>query len=63
VDWVYTTIYLMGGLQGAGTKEDMIAGAVSLQQAATRMYEMARRNSMLRITEAEAVEDEEVIVD
>jgi hypothetical protein len=27
------------------------------------MYEMARRNSMLRITEAKAVEDEEVIVD
>jgi hypothetical protein len=37
--------------------------SVRLHQAATRMYEMARRNSMLRLTEADPAEDEEVIVD
>jgi hypothetical protein len=29
------------GLQGAGTKEDMMVSDVRLQQATTRMYEVA----------------------
>jgi hypothetical protein len=50
-------------LQDAGIREDMLEGVQCLQYAATRMHEMARRNSTPRLTDGEPNEDEEVIVD
>jgi hypothetical protein len=39
-----------------------LVGVLRLQQAAAGMYEMARRNSTLRLKEADSAEGEEVIV-
>jgi hypothetical protein len=41
----------------------MVEGVQRLQQMATRMHEMARKSSTMRITEGDPEDDEDVIVD